>query len=176
MTRDEVKKIIFVIASAYPTFKPNDVSMVIDSWHFFLSDYEYNEIAIALKTFVNTSGKGFAPSVDQLIAMTRKAEELSTMSELEAWSLVSKAIQNGIYHAQEEFDKLPTLVQKAVGSPEQLTSWAMGDVDSLETVVASNFQRSYRSMIQREQQIKALPTEARQKLENVQRLAIGEMI
>lgn len=174
MTREEVKKIIFVIASAYPTFKPNDVSMVIDSWHFFLADYDYNEIAIALKTFVNTSGKGFAPSVDQLIAMTRKTEELGTMSELEAWSLVSKAICNSIYHAQEEFDKLPALAQKAIGSPEQLTSWAMGDDASLETVIASNFQRSYRAIIQREQTIRALPIEARQKLENLQRLAIGE--
>lgn len=174
MTREETKRILMVIDATYTTFKVDNLSDVLDAWHFFLADHDYNEIAIALKTYVNTSGSTFAPSVSQLIAMTRKTEELGTMTELEAWSLVSKAICNSIYHAQEEFDKLPALAQKAVGSPEQLTSWAMGDDASLETVIASNFQRSYRAIIQREQTIRALPIEARQKLENLQRLAIGE--
>lgn len=174
MTREETKKIIIVIASAYPTFKPNNMSMVVDSWHFFLADYEYNDIAIALKTYVNTSGSGFAPSVDQLIAMTRKAEQLTEMTEQEAWGIVSNAVRRGIYHAEEEFEKLPEICQKIVGSPNQLTNWAMGDAGSLESVVASNFQRSYRTMLQRERDFKALPMEARQKLENIQRIAIGE--
>lgn len=173
MTREETKKIIMIIASTYPNFKPNNMSMIVDSWHFFLADYNYNDMAIALKTYVNTSGTGFAPSVDQLIALTRKVETLTQLTEGEAWTLVSRAVRNGLYHAEEEFNKLPETCQKIVGSPNQLTSWAMGDAEALETVVASNFQRSYRVMIQRERDIKALPMEARQKLENIQRMAIG---
>lgn len=174
MTRDETKRIIMIIASTYPNFKPKDLTMIVDSWHFFLADHEYNNIAIALKTYVNTSGSGFPPSVDQLIALTRKAEELTEMTEGEAWGLISQAVRNGLYHAEEEFNKLPPICQKIVGSPNQLTSWAMGDAESLESVIASNFQRSYRTMLQRERDIKSLPMEARAKLENIQRLAIGE--
>ena len=173
MTREEAKKIIMIIASTYPNFKPNNMSMIVDSWHFFLADHDYNDIAIALKTYVSISGSEFAPSVSQLIELTRKAESLTEMTEGEAWTLISKAVRNGLYHAEEEFNKLPAICQKIVGSPNQLTNWAMGDAESLETVVASNFQRSYRTMIQRERDIQSLPMEARQKLANIQNLAIG---
>lgn len=63
--------------------------------------------------------------------------ELNTpkqLNELEAWSLVEKAIRNSIYNSQEEFSKLPPLVQKAVGSPNVLDallgigSWIVDNV------------------------------------------------
>lgn len=172
MSRDEAKKIVMIIASTYPTFKPNNMSMVVDSWHYFLADYEYNDIAIALKTFVNTSGKGFAPSVDQLIAMTRKPMEIMQMTEQEAWACVSKAIRNSSYHAEEEFEKLPDLCKKVVQSPSQLKAWASSDEESIESVVASNFQRSYRTAIERQKEFQYLPSEAKAKLEHFQRLAL----
>lgn len=173
MNRDEAKKIVMIIASTYPNFKPNNMSMIVDSWHFFLTDYDYNDIAIALKTYVNTSGSGFAPSVDQLIAMTKKPKELTELTEAEAWDLVSKAIRNSAYHAEEEYDKLPSSVQRAIGSASQLRSWAIGDESSLETVVASNFQRSYRSMVSRQRDLESLPAEARARLESFQLKALG---
>lgn len=174
MTREETILIIRVIMRAYPNFKADNLTETVDSWHFFLADHKYNDIAVALKTYVNTSGSAFAPSVSELIAMTRKTDELIEMTEQEAWGLISNAVRNGLYHAEEEFNKLPEICQKIVGSPNQLTNWAMGDADSLESVVASNFQRSYRTMLQRERDYKALPVEAKQKLENIQRIAIGE--
>lgn len=72
MTREETKKIIMIIASAYTNFKPNSLTMIVDSWHFLLAEHDFNSIAEALKEFVNTSGSAFAPSPAELIAIAKK--------------------------------------------------------------------------------------------------------
>lgn len=172
MEREETKKILMIIDATYPNFKVENPVETIDAWHFFLQDYEYNDIALALKMFVNTSTKGFAPSVSELIAMIHRPEQLSQMSELEAWTLVRSAIGKANYYAAEEFEKLPPLVQQAVGSPSQLRNWAMGDIDTIETVVASNFQRTYRSKLATKMEMDKLPAEVRNRIESLQQKAL----
>ena len=49
------------------------------------------------------------------------------------------------------------LVKKAVGTPEQLRAWAMMPADEVESVVASNFRRSYRDNARREKENRLLP-------------------
>jgi hypothetical protein len=90
-----------------------------------------------------------------------------------AWGMLYKAICNSGYHAREEFDKLPSAIQKTVGSPEQLRTWAM-DSDFNENVVQSNFIKSYKAVSAREREYSKLPerlqaalaaTETKKKLE-----------
>lgn len=170
MTRDECKKLIMVIATSYPNFKPNNLSQVVDIWHMMLEGYDYNEIAMALKTYILTDTSGFAPSIGQLVG---KARDIGTneLNEMEAWALVSKALRKASYYAEEEFNKLPPPVQKAVGSPSQLRNWSQTDIDSVENVIQSNFMRTYRTVMKRENEMSKLPTEFRQMLE--QRNTIG---
>ena len=84
------------------------------------------------------------------------------MTEQEAWSLVLKALSNGTYGSQKEFDKLPPVLQRLVGSPNQLKEWALMDSDTVNSVVASNFQRSYRARAANEREFLALPSDVRQ--------------
>lgn len=163
MTREETQKLLAIISAIYPNFKVQDKSATVEAWHLMLSEYSYQDMSIALKIFVNTSGKGFAPSVDQLIAMTRKPSELTQMSEGEAWALVNKAIGRSLYYAEEEFAKLPQEVQRAVGSAEQLRTWAVS-TDYNGSVVSSNFMRAYRTVCERKQMVESLPAEVRDKL------------
>ncbi len=79
--------------------------------------------------------------------MLRCPDELS---EAEAWALVSKAASGSIHGYKADFERLPPTVQKAVGSPEMLHAWGMMNADAFESVVASNFQRSYRTIVMRE--------------------------
>lgn len=92
---------------------------------------------------------------------------------MQAWALVSKALRNGLYGAEKEFNELPTTVQKAVGSPENLHNWATSDYETIETVIASNFQRTYRTVVEREKSNSMLPLEVRQKIEQIKVKAIG---
>lgn len=149
MTRDETKKLIMIICSTYPNYKPMDLKDTINVWHFMLSDFEYSEISVALKAYILSDTSGFAPTVGQLVEKSRKLKAPEELNEMQAWALVSKALRNGTYGADEEFNKLPVLVQQAVGSPSQLRNWATTDYESVENVIQSNFMRTYRAVCNR---------------------------
>ena len=161
MTREEAKKIIMVMCTTYPNYHPDNLSDTVDVWTMMLEDFTYQEISLALKAYILTDTSGFAPSVGALVAKVRKTNELN---ELEAWSMVSKALKNGTYGAEEEFAKLPPIVQKAVGAPSNLRQWAQTDADSVENVIQSNFIKTYRSAVKREQELQALPQNIRNAL------------
>lgn len=157
MTRDETKKIIRIIADSYPNYKPSDISETIDVWHMMLEEFSYQQVAVALKAYILTDTSGFAPSIGQLVGKMQMVSHPNELNEMEAWSLVSQALKNGYYGAEEEFAKLPELVQKAVGTPANLRAWAHTDESSIENVVQSNFMRTYRTVVKRENECAKLP-------------------
>lgn len=167
MTREETKKIIRIICDSYPNYRPSNLSETVDVWSSMLDSFSYQQISVALKAFILTDTSGFAPSIGQLVQMIKKAEQKDEMNELEAWTMVSKAIRNSSYHAEEEFAKLPPLVQKAVGSPRQLQNWSQTSLESIETVVQSNFLKTYRGVYKREQELQALPENVRNALASI---------
>lgn len=166
MTREETVKIIRIICGSFPNFKPSDLSETVDIWNMMLEEYTYNQIAGALKSYILADSTGFAPSIGQLIAKVKTIEEPAQLNESEAWGLVSKAIRNGYYGAVEEFSKLPPLVQKAVGTPDNLRNWSQTNLESVETVIQSNFLRAYRVEAQRAAEISKMPSDVKIMIEN----------
>lgn len=166
MTREETVKIIRIICGSFPNFKPSDLSETVDIWNMMLDEYTYNQIAGALKSYILADSTGFAPSIGQLIAKVKTIEEPAQLNESEAWGLVSKAIRNGYYGAVEEFSKLPPLVQKAVGTPDNLRNWSQTNLESVETVIQSNFLRAYRAEAQRAAEISKMPSDIKAMIEN----------
>lgn len=166
MTREETVKIIRIICGSFPNFKPSDLSETVDIWNMMLDEYTYNQIAGALKSYILADSTGFAPSIGQLIAKVKTIEEPAQLNETEAWGLVSKAIRNGYYGAVEEFSKLPPLVQKAVGTPDNLRNWSQTNLESVETVIQSNFLRAYRVEAQMEAEISKMPSDIKTMIEN----------
>lgn len=166
MTREETVKIIRIICGSFPNFKPSDLSETVDIWNMMLEEYTYNQIAGALKSYILADSTGFAPSIGQLIAKVKTIEEPAQLNESEAWGLVSKAIRNGYYGAVEEFSKLPPLVQKAVGIPDNIRNWSQTNLESVETVIQSNFLRAYRVEAQRAAEISKMPSDVKTMIEN----------
>jgi len=78
------------------------------------------------------------------------------MTEMEAWDMVKSAIS--YYYAAEKFESLPPILQKLVGGPGQLREWALMDVETLNSVIQSNFMRSYRAMAASEREYAMLPS------------------
>lgn len=161
MTRDETKKIIAIIVTAFPNYNPKDLSMTVDVWNEMLKDYSYKDVAIALKTYIATNTSGFAPSIGQLIEKMNVVNEMNELSEMEAWAIVSKAIRDSIYHSKERFEEFPDDIKKAVGSHENLKAWGM-DENYNENVTQSHFLRCYRSVLERKKEVAKLPSEVRQ--------------
>lgn len=157
MTREDTKHLLMMIEAAYPNFKISDATTLINAWYITLQEFNANEILLALETFKRTDRSGFAPQVGQLIDCVFKAQDSAQMGAVEAWGIVSRAIRNSGYHAQEEFDKLPDICKKVVGSPSQLHNWALTDMVMLETNIARQFQFAYETEAKREREFARYP-------------------
>ena len=166
MTREETVKIIRIMVDSYPNYKPNDISETVDVWHMMLSDYDYNLVAMALKAYILSDTSGFAPSIGQLVDKMKSITSPQELNEMEAWSLVCDALQNSGYNYAEEYAKLPPLVQKAVGLPTQLQTWALTE-NLNKDVVGSNFMRCYRIEVERQKEISKMPQNVREMLESI---------
>lgn len=153
MTREETKELLMTIRAIYPNFnvKPEEMTPTINAWQMMLEEYPAQAVSTALQIYVKTNNTGFAPSVSQIIGAMYAPIQNDSLSEGEAWALVKKAIQDGNYHSEERFNELPPIVQKAVGNSNMIRQWAMSDTDEVNTVIASNFQRTYRTLVSRQE-------------------------
>lgn len=165
MTFDESKKILFTISVTYPNFKPQaDPDDVAKVWAAMLSEYPYQIVSAALKAFIKSDSGGFAPTIGQIVQLIEKKKDDAEMNAEEAWSLVRKAIGRGGYNAEEEYDKLPALVQKAIGSPGNIHELSQTDTGTVESVEKSHFIRTYNTLVDREMQRRKIPEDAQKVL------------
>lgn len=157
MTREETVKIIRIMCDYYPNYKPNNLSETVDVWNMMLEEYSYEQVSVALKAYIHADTSGFAPSIGQLIGKIQTISQPQELDGMTAWGLVSKALRNGTYGAVEEFSKLPPLVRQAVGMPDNLKNWATSDYQTIETVIQSNFLRTYETVVKRANEINRMP-------------------
>ena len=166
MTREETVKIIRIMVESYPNYKPNNISETVDVWQMMLSDYDYNIVAMALKAYILSDTSGFAPSIGQLVDKMKSITSPQELNEMEAWALVCDALKNCGYNYVEEYEKLPPLVQKAVGLPTQLREWSLTE-NLNKDVVGSNFMRCYRIEVERQREMSKMPQNIREMLESI---------
>ena len=174
MTKEDVRKILMILDATFASFNVSNPESMVDAWYYMLQDFSTDEILMGLKTYITTQGSAYAPSVSELIAMTRKPQELTQLEEVDAWAQVRKAIKRGIYHSKEDFDQLPEEAKKVVARPEQLCEWAQLPSEEIDTVVRSNFRRSYEIMQKRTAEIAAMPKEVRQLIQETTAKQIEE--
>lgn len=165
MERSDVLKIMAILRGACPQFY-RDISRTeaedtVNLWLDMLRNEDPALVGAAVKSVIESDEKGFPPTIGQVKAKMRLITSSDELTESEAWHMVAKAIRNGLYGAKEEFDKFPPIVRRIVGSPNMLREWAMMDTDTVHSVVASNFQRSFRVVSDREREIAKLPPDVK---------------
>lgn len=151
-------------ADALKTYFPRDnllpTERAMSLWYEELKDIPYQTAYMALRKYVSINK--FSPTIADI---REQAAELSQsdkdLNEAVAWALVWKAICNSGYHSEEEFEKLPPIIQKTVHTPSQLREWAtLEDSDGKTyTVLQSNFMRAYRTECQKRQECRKLSPE-----------------
>lgn len=171
MTADEISKMVYIVKSTYPNqFKNYDTAMMknhIAAWVMVFEDKPKDLAYQALKLYLSTDSKGFAPSPGQIVDCMHKIRPKQYMNEFEAWSLVDRAVKNSIYNANEEFNHLPQIIRRVVRNPARLREWAKMDIESYQTVEQSNFMRSYRVELQREKDREKIPEHIRPMIEEI---------
>ena len=177
MNKKEASKIIAVLMASYPNFLNNkntdDIQATINVWYEMLSDYSYQEVSVAAKACI-TNKSNFAPSIGQVIDKILSFRNQGTeLTEQEAWNLVSRATKNSAYHATEEYEKLPEAVKQIV-TPSQLKEWSQMETDSVQSVVASNFMRSYKAKVASNKEYQALPSNVKNLIEQATKKLIEQ--
>jgi len=167
MTVKQTAVIMDILKAAYPNFYMNQTEKerfnVVELWATMFSDDDLQIVAAAVKAFIATDNKGYPPVIG---VIKNKIAELKTpdnteLTEYEAWNKVKKAIRNGIYGASEEFAELPPVIQNLVGSPNQINEWAKMTSETVETVIGSNFMRSYRTKTEHNRTESMLPPDVK---------------
>ena len=179
MTRQETGIIMDILATAYPRFYAGqdapDPEKAVALWAEMFAEDDVAVVAAAVKALIATDDKGFPPHIGAVKAKVRQITQPTGMTPQEAWNLVAKAIRNSAYESQEEYDKLPREVQRLVGSPNQLRDWATMDSDTVHSVVASNFQRSFAARQKADNDFKALPRDVQAMIGTVaERMALHD--
>lgn len=178
MNRKDAAGIMAILQTAYPTYYAKQSAQqrmeAVNLWAELFADDPGPVVAAAIKSIIVSSPNPFPPSIGEI---KNKMHDLTTpaeISETEAWALVSKALHNGIYGYQAEFDKLPPTVQAAVGRAEQLREWAVMPEDEVQSVVASNFMRGFKTAQKRERDTALIPPDVREMLTGVSAAMLPE--
>lgn len=176
MTLEETKKVLMTANALFPQWKVQNPTETAQAWQWALEEYPAELVMAALQIFVKTSNSAFAPSPSELIECMHKVKESEQLSEGEAWYLVKKAIQGANYHAEENFEKLPPTIQQAIGGASMLRQWGMTDSEEVNTVVMSNFQRAYRTVVDREKFSEKVPVELQNIVKGLSDKVSGERL
>lgn len=157
MTEEQVGKLLMTIQAYYPNYNPPDKKITLNAWYIMFAEYSEELVLQALRACIATNTSGFAPDVGQIMSKIQTISQPQELDGMAAWGLVSKALRNGTYGAVEEFNKLPPLVKQAVGMPDNLKNWATSDYQTIETVIQSNFLRTYETIVKRANEINRMP-------------------
>lgn len=158
MNIQETMAIMEVLKVSYPNFykgmSPEDLKSAVNVWAMMFEDDDARIVTEAVKAMISTLK--YPPTIADIKEKIQLLKNPKILSEMEAWGLVYKAIQNSSYDSENQFCKLPALIQKLVGAPKQLREWATAENLNV-SVIQSNFMRSYKVMSEREEMINKLP-------------------
>lgn len=161
MNREQVIQTLAILKAAYPhsfqKLTKMEAEAMIALWERQFESEDARAVSVAIDNLIASRTVGYSPTIGEVKEQIQKLRNSEQMNEAQAWFLVEKACQRGLYNSREEFEKLPPDIQAAVGGPEQLRAWAMMDAETVNSVVASNFRKTYRTVQQRENEKAMMP-------------------
>lgn len=170
MTREETIRILTILKVSYPGFYSKitkaDAQRTIIVWTDMFADDDFDVVMAAVKAVINSDTNGFPPNIGTIKEQIRRFTAPEQDTAADAWNQVRNAIS--YYDAKDNFDRLPELCREIVGGPSQLRDWAMMESSDVNTVVQSNFLRSYRAKEKSRREFLALPAEIRERCEAMQ--------
>lgn len=165
MTKLDTYQVLGILRSFYPgSFVGSDDEerLRIALWQEQFADEPATLVQAAVKAYVSTDKKGFMPVPGQIKEQIAVLRDKGGLNEQDAWELVTNALRNSSYGSVEEFAKLPADVRRAVGSHNMLRSWAAVNISELQTVIASNFKRDYRTIVAQKKDFAKIPEAVKQ--------------
>lgn len=165
MGKEEFSILVKAMKAVYADVKFIADSDAFNVWYELLKDIPYELCQAAVHKYMSTNT--FPPTIADIRKIAFEVSRPEMMNEAEAWGLVIKAIGNSQYNSMAEFEKLPAACQRAVGRPDSLKEWANMDIDTVNSVIQSNFMRVYRAQCQKEQEYGQLPASTKAMIDKI---------
>ena len=163
MTRENCYDILVLLQTAYPRLYANkdksELKNAVNLWADMFFEESVETVALAVKFLI--ANNTFPPSIAEIKQCIAKSKMKDKLDENQAWQRVKQALSNSVYSAKEEYDKLPSEIQQAVGSPVQLYRWALLDASEVVSFIARDFMKSYNARLQHECERLATPPDVR---------------
>lgn len=163
MTREDTIKLLSVLRTAYPQFyrgiSKDEAYNTISLWSKMFQNENTDIVNSAVLSFIECDSSGFPPTVGQIKEKCRliKGTSRATKTPMQAWDEVVRAIPKALYEIDKAWSMLSPLTQKAIGSKAVLKEWEALPIAQFETVVASNFRKSYEILMNEEEEYAKLP-------------------
>ena len=156
MNRRETIEVITVLKVAYPSyysrFNREELGAVVNLWERMFSNDDYQIVMLALEALI-ARHSGYPPDI---AALRKKIRDMSVASfgeptDEELWHMLQQAAANGCYNYRQEFDKLPPILRRYLGVPEQLREFAMMDENTFNTVAKGQFLKQIGNIRERQE-------------------------
>ena len=176
MTLEETGAIMSLLNVAFPKFYYNQnetqKGQALKLWASLFSDDDFNLVTAAVKSLIVANK--FPPTISEVKDKMAFLLNPDEVTEMEAWNMVKKAVINlDRFNPGKEFDRLPAIVQRLLGSSNTLVEYSMQD-DETFSVTASNFMRSYKARRRSEREYEALPDDVKALASRLKSLPEGE--
>lgn len=177
MDREDTKKVLKILATAYPRYFANmDKGDKIDQVNLYLDmfgGYPTEAVVVALKSYIKDneyppSIAGLQKQIDLLLPDENNAVEL--------WNILAKAVKRGSIVTQEEFNRLPKPIRTWCGDLAQLRELGMMDISAFNTVTRGQFLKTVPVLVERENAQGQLTQEIRDMLSRAVKSLEGETI
>lgn len=162
MTKEQMITIMEYFQIAYKGFyEDKDIRSVLSVWYDIFGEEDEKIVKIAARNYVKKNV--FPPTIAGLQEQIDMLKEQQT--DVGMWSMLQKAVSNSLYHADEEFKKLPPECQSFVGSPSALKDLAQTDVGTMNTVVKGQFLKRVNDIKEHREVQNGLPVEVKKVIE-----------
>lgn len=164
MTSDDAITILTMVQTAYPSYKPLDINIAVELWADAFRDTPAEIVKTAVKAYIMGDHE-FAPNPGNINTLIYSMNALQEETPEELWArYVRPAIRDSNYHAEERFEKFPLDLQKVIAAPRVLAGWASLPTETVDSVIYSQFLKSYRGYMSEKRQQNAYPPEVRAKI------------
>lgn len=172
MEKEQVQAILSALKANYPNHFLNWTAKqskdYLALWYDAFKDDPYELVASAVKSIMYTDTRDFAPNIGQVRAKMIELSNVNSIDAQEAWTLLKGAMRHSTEDAIRGYRSLPEEVQDFLGSEErgvaQLKEWAVMDLETLNTVVHSNFVKNWNVRAKHNREVKALPSSVQREI------------
>nr|DAK57301.1 MAG TPA: replisome organizer [Caudoviricetes sp.] len=171
MNRTEIKALLQILSTAFPThykkLSVEEMKAQVSLYEMMFADDDGQIVTVALKNYI--AKEKYPPTIAGLRAeidlITKGDDKVN-----ELWGELGKAVRQGMYYTQEEFDSLPKALRVWLKDRNQLKELCMLSPETFQTVTRGQFFKTMSAVVEREQAIAMLPAEVKDKLKGLMML------